>query len=76
MRDANQLRLLYHRNPPPPGTSCRIPGSGLGICTFYREMIGRSGATSWVVIDPACKQYHAFRPEQIKLMRSRQGGNK
>jgi hypothetical protein len=57
------------RRTPEPGELLRIPGSGLGPCTFYREHIGPSGNVSWLVIDAACRQYHAVKPERVKIAR-------
>jgi hypothetical protein len=56
---------------PEKGARCTIPGSYLGACVFWREHVGPSGATSWIVVDLECNQYHAFHSDRVKLPRQR-----
>jgi hypothetical protein len=60
--DAPQSRT---RPAPMRGALCTVPGSGIGPCTFYREH--RSGA--WLLMDQRCRQYHAYRPERVRVSR-------
>jgi hypothetical protein len=62
------------RNTPERGQPCRVPGSGLGECRFYREHIGMTGTVSWLVVDTTCHQYHGFKPEKVRLLKPRRKG--
>lgn len=70
-RDARPVILHTSRKLPAPGQLVTIRGSGLGPCTFYRQHIGRSGRPSWLVIDQRCHQYHAARPDQVRVHRKK-----
>ena len=59
-----------NHTPPDPGTLCRVRGER-GDFKFRHASLSSKGLESWTLIDMRTNQFRSFRPDAVRIPRTR-----